>query len=167
MSNEKSNVMNSSSIVAIFFLLNSLPCLAQYQSDSITVKKGLGTTFLQNDRRLKPKELLVITKANPAAFKEMKIAKSNYDASSVFGFVGGFLVGWPIGTALGGGEPNWTMAGIGAGLIVVSIPFSSAYSKRAKNAIGIYNGGLRGTTGAKVKFNLGLTHNGLSLKMRF
>ena len=97
----------------------------------------------------------------------MKIAKSNYDIGTVFGFAGGFLVGWPLGTALGGGEPNWTLAGIGAGLIVVSIPFSTSYTKHAKKAVGIYNTGLSQTGLRKIDFNLGLTCNGIGIKMTF
>jgi hypothetical protein len=97
----------------------------------------------------------------------MKIAKSNYDVGFVFGFSGGCLVGWPVGTAVAGGKPNWTLAGIGAGFIVVSIPFSSAYTKHAKNAVKIYNNGLKQTGFNNIDLNIGLTCNGIGVKVIF
>ena len=43
--------------------------------------------------------------------------------SYVFGFSGGALIGWPLGTAIAGGDPVWYLAGIGAGLIGVGVLF--------------------------------------------
>lgn len=138
----------------------------QNKSDSIEIKKALGTIFRQNGKNLTPRQLLDITQSNTEAYKEMKIAKSNYDIGSVFGFAGGFLVGWPLGTAIAGGEPNWTLAGIGAGLIL-SIPFSTAYTKHAKNAVNLYNNGLKSTGLNNVDFKIGLTYNGIGVKVIF
>ena len=39
---------------------------------------------------------------------------------------GGFLIGWPLGTALAGGDPNWTLAAIGAGCVAIAIPRPSS-----------------------------------------
>lgn len=139
----------------------------QNKSDSIEIKKALGTIFRQNGKNLTPRQLLDITQSNTEAYKEMKIAKSNYDIGLVFGFAGGFLVGWPLGTAIAGGEPNWTLAGIGAGLILVSIPFSTAYTKHAKNAVNLYNNGLKSTGLNNVDFKIGLTYNGIGVKVIF
>lgn len=98
--------------------------------------------FFQNGQKLRPGELLKITQINPEAYKEMKKAKSGFDVATIFGSIGGFLIGWPLGTALAGGDPNWALAGIGAGLVVVAIPFNSSYVKHAKNSVRIYNAGL-------------------------
>jgi hypothetical protein len=139
----------------------------QNKSDSIEIKKTLGTVFRQNGKNLTPSQLLNITQSNTEAYKEMKIAKSNYDVGFVFGFTGGFLVGWTAGTAIAGGKPNWTLAGIGAGLIVVSIPFSTAYTKHAKNAVKLYNNGLKSTGLSNVDLKIGLTSNGIGVKVVF
>ena len=140
---------------------------AQNISDTIVTKKALGVIFVQNGRNLTPRSLLEITKSNDEAYKEMKIAKNNYDAGQVFGMVGGFMVGWPIGTAVAGGNPNWTLAAAGAGLIIISIPFSSAYSKHAKKAVNIYNNGLKQTGINAVDFIFGWTGNGIGLRADF
>ncbi len=149
------------------FLLNFAQIFAQNKSDSIEIKKALETTFKQNGKNLTPRKLLNITQTNTEAYKEMKIAKNNYNIESVFGSVGGFMVGWVLGGAVVGGEPNWTLAGIGAGLIIVSIPFSTAYSKHAINAVRIYNNGLKLTGMNNMDFKVGLTCNGIGIKMTF
>lgn len=88
------------------FLLMYLPLFAQSPSDSITVKKAMGAVFTQHGKALKVRQLLDITQSNPEAFQEMKKAKSNFDVGYIFSFAGGTLVGWTLGTALGGGDPN-------------------------------------------------------------
>jgi hypothetical protein len=154
-------------ILIWIFLMTIFSSYGQSKSDSIEIKKTLGTVFRQNGKNLTPRQLLDITQSNTEAYKEMKIAKSNYDVGSVFGFAGGFLIGWPLGTAIAGGQPNWALAGIGAGLIVVSIPFSTAYTKHAKNAVKLYNNGLKSTGFDNVDLTIGLTCNGIGVKVIF
>jgi hypothetical protein len=154
-------------ILAFFLLLGLCPITAQSPTDSIEVKKAWGTVFKQNGQLLTPRKLLDITSSHPEAYKEMKVAKSNYDIGSVIGFVGGFLVGYPLGTALAGGEANWTLAGIGAGLIGVSIPFTSAYTKHAKIAVQHYNEGIQQSGMNPANLKIGLTGSGLCLRMTF
>lgn len=147
---------------------NSNSAFAQNQSDSIFIENN--RIFKQNNVVLAPKQLLEITKINPEAYKEMQIAKTNSDFSMVLGFAGGFMIGWPLGTAIGGGEPKWILAGIGAGILVLTIPLASGYKKHAKNAVDIYNNGLNNpptTANRKVKLDMGMTANGFGLVMKF
>jgi len=154
--------------VSVLFLLSgAIQIFAQNHNDSIEIKKTLGTVYLQKGKRLTPKQLMNITKANPEAYEEMKVAKTNYDVSVIFGFAGGFLVGWPLGTAIAGGDPEWTLAGVGAGLIIVSIPFTASYNKHARNAVNLYNHSLSQTGLYDINFNIGLTNNGITIRMLF
>ncbi len=137
---------------------------AQNTSDSIEVRKK---SFFQNGKLLSPNQLLDITRPVPAAYAEMKAAKSNYNVATVLGFTGGFLIGWPIGTAIAGGDPEWVMAGIGAGLVGISIPLLSAYNKRSQKAVDIYNSTLKQTGYNRIDLKLGLTCNGLGIRMTF
>lgn len=148
-------------------LLAAIAVFGQSTSDTIEIRYGFGPVFVQNNRKLTPKELMEITYSDPEAFNEMIIAKRNADASSVFGGIGGFMVGWPIGTAIGGGEPNWAMAAIGGGLIIISIPFSTGYSKHAKRAVKIYNNDIKQAATSKVDFNMGFTCDGIGLRITF
>lgn len=139
----------------------------QTQADSIIVKKRLGPVFQQNGRNLTPSQLKKITEVNPEAFAEMKIANSNYVASMFFQLPGGFLIGYPLGTAVAGGDPNWTLAAIGAGLVAISIPLISGYNKHASQAVNIYNNGLAYYTKPNPSMSLGFTGNGVGLKLKF
>lgn len=160
--------MKNLKLIFIGLLVSSACILSgQNTSDSIQVQKKMSTIFMQEGKRLTPKQLLQITKVNTEAYELMKLAKSNYNAGAVFGFAGGALIGWPLGTALGGGDPNWVLAGIGAGFVLISIPFSVAYTKHATKAVSIYNNGIANTESRKVDFNVGLTSVGVGLTMTF
>jgi len=141
----------------------------QTASDSISMKKVFGGyQFYQGEKRLNMNQLVSMMKPNNQAYQQIKSAQSIYTLSTIIGGVGGFMVGWPIGTALGGGEPNWTMAGIGAGLIVVSIPISQSFNKKAKQAVETYNSGLQTNSfWDKNELKLSLTGNGLGLTLNF
>jgi uncharacterized membrane protein YedE/YeeE len=76
---------------------------------------------------------------NPEALKLAKSANASYRAGNVLGFIGGFLIGYPIGTTLGGGEPEWGMAAAGAGVIVVALPIISSANKKMSRAVDLYN----------------------------
>jgi hypothetical protein len=61
-------------------------------------------------------------------------------AGNVLGFVGGFLLGWPIGQKIGGEEsPNWTMAAVGGGILIPGIILDVKGKSKIKNAINTYN----------------------------
>lgn len=158
--------MKSLFVTALFLACSGL-ALAQELADTVEVQRSFSPVFRQDGRKLKPRDLLELTKSNPKAYEEMRIAKSNYDASQVFGFIGGFLVGWPLGTALGGGEPNWTLAAVGGGVILISLPFSSGFAKHAMKAMSIYNDDLRKSARNPVRMKMGLSVTGIKLEMKF
>ncbi len=142
---------------------------AQSSSDPITIKKIFGGyIFLQNDQPLTLKQLGETMKSNPEAYKLFQQAKSNATVGTLFAIAGGALVGWPLGTATGGGKPSWELAGIGAGLIVVSIPFASASNKKTKQAVSIYNQGNKTSSVSwKPEFKLNLSMNQVGVAMKF
>ncbi|MCE2998191.1 MAG: hypothetical protein ACK5RG_06735 [Cyclobacteriaceae bacterium] len=138
------------------------------QTDSIRMTKVFGGyKYFQNNQGLTVKQLGVALEANPEASKLFQQAKPNGTAATIFGMAGGFLVGWPIGTAIAGGKPSWELAGIGAGLIVISIPFSSVFNKKTKEAVSIYNQGNKTSTIRKrteLKFNVSPNQVGVVMK---
>lgn len=86
-----------------------------------------------------PKQVSQILYDDPTAYEEFKRARSNYAAAGVLGFIGGGLIGFPIGTAIAGGDPEWALAAGGAAIIIASIPLTSAFKHHAEQAIDIYN----------------------------
>lgn len=105
-----------------------------------------GYKFSQNGEKMSFRDLERTMEANESAHQLINYARSRNMLASVISFAGGGLIGWPIGSYLGGGDPNWALAGIGIGLVVVSIPISSSAGKKAKRAVDIYNDSLEETS---------------------
>lgn len=100
-----------------------------------------GYKFTQNGEPLTMDELTTKLNSNEESAKLINKAKNQNMLASVLAGAGGALVGYPLGTAIGGGEPNWMLAGVGAGIIAVAIPISSGANKKTVQAIDIYNSG--------------------------
>jgi hypothetical protein len=152
---------------ALLLVLHS-QSIAQKTDNSITMKSGFfGWQFYQNDQKLKLPEVAMMMESNPQASTYIKSARTNNTWASIISTIGGFMVGYPIGQSAGGGNANWTMAGIGGGLIVAAIPISIKANKEAKNAIAAYNQGLKSTSLRKTEFDFGFTDNGIGLTVHF
>jgi hypothetical protein len=155
-------------IIIALFLLSTIEIFAQTQTDSIEIRKNIfGTVCRQNGRILTEKRLINITRVNDEAYQEMKISKNNSNIAKVVGFLGGAMVGWPLGAATAGKKMDWNLFGIGAGLIAVSIPFSLASIRHAKKAVKIYNEGINQTSLHAIEFNMAVTVNGIGIVMTF
>lgn len=115
----------------------ALTSFAQTVTEDIRMEKS---KFYQGNRLLKNKDVLQRLEGNTEAYNEFKIARSNYGASQALGFVGGALIGWPLGTALAGGDPQWGLAAGGAALVLAALPFDGKFRKHARNALSMYNG---------------------------
>jgi hypothetical protein len=151
----------------ILFLLLIMTALnMQAQPDTIQVKKKLGTVFQVNGINVTPDRMLEIMEINPAAYAEMKIAKTNYVVSMAFG-AGGLVLGYFIGASASSGDPNWTRLGVSAGMIVASIPFGISYTKHARNAVSIYNSDIRNSYRNIPEMTLNIAPYGAGLKLRF
>ncbi len=98
---------------------------ANAQEISITQGPFGGVKYTQNGELLTMAEVQQAMEISPEALRLIKKSKANNSLATVLSFAGGLLVGFPLGTAIGGGEPEWAIAGVGAGLIVLSIPISS------------------------------------------
>lgn len=138
-------------------------------SDSIEMRKKFGGyQFYENGRVLSMAQLKSTLRQDSQAFSEFKSARSANGIATVLGFAGGALIGWPLGTALGGGEPEWAMLGAGVGLVGVSIPFIVKANKKFKKAVDLYNSNPENTSSRPaVEFRLGSTGKGVGLVMSF
>ncbi len=114
-------------------------------------------------------QLISSMQNNAQAYKEIQQAKSTYVLATVVGATGGYLIGWPLGTALAGGEPNWVLAGVGAGLTLVSIPINKKFMRQARQAVTTYNSsvGKATTSIRKPEFKFTLTGAGIGMAYKF
>jgi hypothetical protein len=156
-------------VLTTFLLCCLQLSFAQTAADSISIQKTFGgQKFYQADKRLSMTELKNILRSNDAAYKELRSAQSANTLATIIGGAGGFMVGWPIGTSLGGGKANWVLAGIGAGLIVASIPISQTFNKRSKNAVAIFNRGIKTSSfWDKKELRFSVTAAAMGLTLRF
>lgn len=117
-------------------------CISQVSlAQEIKAYKTFGGVRFERDTvTLGLNQVLTILKENPEAYAELKRAKSNYNAAGVLGFAGGILIGFPVGTAIAGGKPEWGLAAGGAALILASIPFTTSFRGHTMEALDIYNG---------------------------
>jgi hypothetical protein len=161
--------MRKIAIILTLLAVNMSFTFGQTASDSISMKKVFGGyQFYQGEQRLNMSKLVNTMKPNDQAYQQIKSAQSTYTFAMILSYAGGFMVGYPLGTAIGGGEPNWAMAGIGAGLIVVAIPISQSFNKKAKQAVDTFNGGIQTSSfWDKNELKFSLTGNGIGLTLNF
>ena len=129
-------------IIIAVALIACFNLYSQNQTDSIQVVKKLATVFQQNGKTLNIAQIESITSVNTQAAKEMKIAKSNYTFSTIFG-------------------------GIGAGIALLAIPVSLSSAKHTKNAVQIYNKGLQHSSLPNREVRFGSTQNGVGVRITF
>ena len=110
----------------------------------IVISSGLhvaaqDTTDYKVVRKTTPKaELLSMLKPYPEAHSELVKAFRLKSLSSASLFTGALLIGIPAGMALANKKPNWTMAGIGSGFLIASIPLYSLFKKKSDRALRMY-----------------------------
>jgi hypothetical protein len=151
-------------VLSAIYLMTFQYAFCQTKPDTISFIKG---NYTINGKILTPNEMLDMMKNYPDPYKEMNIARTNYDVARIFGFIGGFCIGYPIGQVLAKGNLNLAMVVVGAVCILISIPFIAGYSWHAKAAAGLYNSRLRKVGLKDIKFNMGLTSNRIGICCRF
>lgn len=156
-------------LIILFSLLVFSTLSTWAQNDSIIATKTFGGyKFEHNGKIVNPKAMLTIMDQNQEALIYMKKAKTNSDLSLVLSFSGGFFIGWPVGTAIAGGDPTWFLAGIGAGLLLVGIPVARAANTNALKAVEIYNSSMQSTYFRNgMILHLGLVDHGVGLSLTF
>lgn len=142
---------------------------AQTNDQPISMKKTLGTyAFSQDGKRLKLSEITSLLQNNTEALKLFSKAKTNNTVAMILGGIGGALIGFPIGSAISGGEANWGLAGIGGALSLIAIPFNNGFNKNAKKAVELFNNGVGGNAYRfNPTYNLNIKANGISLAINF
>lgn len=161
--------MNLRLLLVLNLILSCSILFGQQSNDSIIAKKVFGGyTFSQNGEAMTMGDLKDAMQSNTDAYRKIKSARAYNYLSYALSFSGGFLAGYALGAGLGGGEVNWELAGLGAGLIVASVPISNSANRKAKEAVDIYNSGLSKTSfrdGYQLK--VALNGNGLGLTLSF
>jgi len=100
-------IMNKLSILLVLFLFTEMSIKAQEPNDTIQIKKTfIGMVFKQNNKPLKPIQMITLMENYPEASNEMKKARNNYIISNIIGGTGGLMVGWSLGSSVSGGKSS-------------------------------------------------------------
>ena len=158
-------VLASGSVLA----QDSLTLQEYATADTIRVRKaGAARQFYyRSTRPLTTKGLASVLQANPASFALFQESKTARTVGDILGYAGGFLIGYPLGVAITGREPNWIMAGVGLGLAVVSIPVTGSGNRKLRQAVELFNNGVPRATALNrkptLRFEAGPQGIGLAL----
>lgn len=150
--------------IFIFILANRSE--AQNQTDSIAIVRGFKMKFMQHDTIHNIVETQAIMKVVPEAAKKMESSIILSNVGTVFRFFGGVLIFIPVAREIEGRTPNWTQAKIGVGLIMASFPFVGIAASNALEAVNIYNLSTIQLGKYNLKYQFGITNDGIGLKIK-
>lgn len=114
--------------------------------------------------------------ANQEAIDHVRRARTNKTFASIITYTGSFGIGFGVGMALSKQEDGygnridsnrktgWTIAGVGAGLILTSIPLWNGYVKNIKKAVDLENDE---TETSVSQMRLNINGNGFGLAYQF
>ena len=157
---------------AVLVLFVTSLCFAQEDTEKAPIeveKKGLGYRYTYQEEPLKRlSDFFPIVESSPEATSQLKKARTNRILGGTFAFTGGFMVGWPIGQAAGGAEdPNWALAGVGAGLITVGIIFGVRSDKQVREGVTLYNDSIALRNDQSADLTIAFTLNGVDVSVKF
>jgi len=155
----------------IAFLLTSFMFSTFSQSSNITAVQSGGLikhySYYKCDIELTNSQLINIFKNDPRMKEYYKPIVLNYTASALLKSASGILILWPLTDVLNSEEPNWTLAGIGAGCALLAIPFSKSFDRHALKAIDHYNTPSPETSADKVELNVNVGVGGIAMVVNF
>lgn len=153
-------------LIILFF---GILCTNVTIGQEIEMKLNLfGYKFIQNEERLSWKELVEVTESNIEANLLIKKAKSQNTISNVLAFVGGGLIGIPLGQSLNDRDPNWSLAYIGGGIALIGVPLTFSAFNKVNKGIDDYNLSVNSNAFRfKPEFRIIASDNGIGLSMNF
>ena len=155
-------------LLFLLLIIFTTPVKAQLTIDSIKIYKGaFGNIYLKDGKSLRGRTLYQVLSKNPETLPHITAAKTNNVYGNIFGGAGGFILGYQLGSSYTRTSPNWFALGSGAVLAALQIPFEIARVKHTKKAVLMYNNDILKTSSLKPSYNIGLSNNGISLKITF
>ncbi len=138
--------------------------MGQQTPDTITINKSL---YVKDGIIYSLNELPGLVSTCRNAVELARKAKNQNITATIFAGIGGACVGWPIGTFIGGGEPEWNLVVVGAAFIGIGIPLSVCANKNARRAVELYNRETSPHQQTDIRLNIGFTPGGIGLALQF
>lgn len=122
------------------FIMLSSHMYAESKIEIKDAKIGFGNIYQLDGKNLMLNELDEILYTNPEAYEQIKKGKKPLYTGMGISFIGGGLIGGPLGASLASGEDiNWTMIGIGVSTVFIGHLFGYWADKYYEKGVLIYN----------------------------
>lgn len=151
----------------LFLFVTAVSTLsAQTTNNTISiVKRSNGqVAYMKGGIPLMSMQLKDVMYDYPEARNYMQKAKANQIIGIVFAATGGYLIGYPIGTAIGGGDADWSIAAIGAGVVAIAFAFDRGSKLNIRDAVEAYN---KAVKEKNARLSFGFTPSGIGLQIQF
>lgn len=139
------------------------------KKDTIEIfKKGLGNTFTYKGEDLSLSQIKNLLRENPNSYALYQSAKGTSDFANLIAYIGGFCLGYGLGTAIREPEIGLKLAGVGCGILVVALPIVKSAENKLKKAVIVYNADTKENAYIPpYKLQLAATTNGVGLVIKF
>ena len=148
--------------VSLFVLATVLTVSFVQAQSELTYKGGV----MQDGTKLTPTKVREVMSGNSEALKTFNSGQALGTVGVIFGGIGGGLIGWDLGTRLGGGEGNGTLLAIGGVTTGIGLVFALIGDANVKKSVTLYNSRLSNNS-VSYQINFGITQTGVGFSMRF
>ena len=148
--------------VIIVFIAGIAMCFSVSAQTELTYNNGVW----QNGTKLKAEQVRVAMSDHGEALSQYNSGRSLFVGGMVIGYPCAFLLGFDLGTRLGGGEGNGAVLGIGAAGTIVGIIMMFSGEKKIKNSLQLYNS-TAGNHSVSYQVNFGFTPTGVGFNVHF
>lgn len=164
--------MKRSMLLCLLFIFIKQACFCQAQyKDSLFFRAN---RIYKNDTLVNMAELRTLLAKNDAASYELQRGLGNQTGTSVCGFIGGFLIGYPLGQAIFSksinNKPKWYLLGIGAGFVGIGAALNATANSNFRDAVKYYNEGLKNAyrkNKTPIQLNFAFNLNGIRVSAKF
>jgi len=141
---------------------NATANLPAFVPSGLTYNGGV----MQDGIKLTPRRIREVMSGSRDALQMYNGGQIFGIAGFIFSNMGGYMVGWDLGTRIGGGKGNGTLLAVGAVSIGLGLGFSLIGDAKIKKSVMLYNAKQSGNL-VSYQMNFGFTQTGLGLYMRF
>ena len=170
--------MKKAVFIGMVSLIFAVSGFSQEFAPIVVQKKGLGTSYMQNDQRLNGKELQSLLKANPLSAKEYKMASINSTIGSTMLAGGALVIGLSsflssledVNDLNSGSLPESNGNSgllIGSGIAILGIPFLIMGKSHLVKSIDLFNSHNTSLNKTDIYLDMGISQNGIGVKLIF
>jgi len=137
---------------------------SQTKSDSIIL---INKTYFYQGNLVTRRNILKLMEKNKEASQEMEKAANSYGYGRLIGSIAGVIAGDATANLILGKPNGLVVLGVGAGLVLLTIPFQYYYKKHLHKAIKLYNSKTGIAVTKTPKFQLVAASSGIGLCLKF